>query len=113
MELTRTVVEDVPVIGLARKMEIDLGNFEEFKSAFRKLLGKKDRQVVLDVANVEFFDSAGMGVLLSVQKILKQRDGQLVISGLNRSVAEVFRMVGFDLVFVTFPNVDEAVQSFK
>ena len=113
MDLTRTVVDDVPVIGLAEKIEIDLGNFEEFKAAFAKSLKKSDRQVVLDVSNVEFFDSAGMGVLLSLQKRLKERDGQVVIAGLNRSVAEVFRMVGFDLVFVTFPGVDEAVQSFK
>ena len=113
MELIRTVVDNVPVFGLAGHVEIDLGNFEEFKTTFRDLLKKSDRQVVLDVSNVDFFDSAGMGVLLSVQKILKQRDGQLVIAGLNRSVAEVFRMVGFDLVFVTFAGVDEAVQSFK
>jgi anti-sigma B factor antagonist len=113
MELKRELVDEIPVISVVEKVEIDIGNCEEFKTVFSRLLEEGDRQVVLDASNVEFFDSAGMGGLLSLHKRLKQRDGQLVISGLNRSVAEVFRMVGFDVVFATFPDVSTAVNSYK
>jgi anti-anti-sigma regulatory factor len=37
----------------------------------------------------------------------------LVITGLNRSVTEVFRMVGFDVIFRTFPDVDEASRALQ
>jgi anti-sigma B factor antagonist len=113
MELKRDIVDGIPVIGLAEPAEIDISNAEAFKQAFEELLQEDDRQVVLDASRVEFFDSAGMGSLLTIQKRLKVQDGQIAISGLNRSVAEVFHMVGFDVVFVTLPDVGQAVRHFK
>ena len=50
-----------------------------------------------------------MGGLLALKKRLKQQDGQLVIAGANHSVVEVFRMVGFDVMFINHPDVASAV----
>lgn len=111
MDLLREIVDGVPVIGLAEPMEIDIGNCEEFKAAFTALIDPPDRCVVLDASRVEFFDSAGMGSLLALQKRLKLQEGQLIIAGANRSVAEVFRMVGFDMLFHIHPDVASAVGS--
>jgi len=113
MELTRAVIDGVTVIGLAETLELDVGNGQAFKAEFLRLLSDADRQVVFDASNVTFFDSASMGALLSVQKRLKQQDGQLFLAGLNRPVREVFQMVGFDVVFVTYTDVSSAVQSLK
>ena len=53
-----------------------------------------------------------MAVLLSLQKLLKRQGGVLVLAGLNQQVTEVFAMVGFDVVFGTYPDVEQAVNSF-
>ena len=111
MQLTRAEVDGVTVIGLGEPMELDLGNTRAFKTGLLDLLNDADRQVVFDASNVTFFDSASMGALLSVQKRLRQRGGQLVLTGLNRSVREVFQMVGFDMVFATFTDVSSAVRA--
>jgi anti-sigma B factor antagonist len=113
MKLERRVVDGVAVIRLSEAAEIDVGSRSEFKQGFVGLLETSDRRVVFDGALVEFFDSAGMGSLLSLQKHIKERDGELVITGLNRSVTEVFRMVGFDVIFRTFPDVDEALRALQ
>lgn len=113
MDLQREQVEGIAVLSLVEPIEIDIGNCEEFKAAFAAALGPDDRQVVLDASKIEFFDSAGMGSLLSLQKRLKKRDGNLVLAGLNRPVTEVFQMVGFDVVFLTFPDVQSAVDSLE
>ena len=96
------------MVSVAEPLEVDLGNADEFKSKVLEAMGDT-RLVILDAARVEFFDSAGMAALLSLQKRLAIRDGKLVLAGLNRSILEIFRMVGFDVVFETYPDVPRAV----
>jgi len=113
VKLERRQIESVVVIGPVERVEIGVRNCDEFKVGFTRLLQQEDRNVVLDASSVEFFDSAGMGSLLSLQKNIDQRGGQFVLAGMNRSVFEVFKMVGFDAIFKTFPDVDQAVRSFE
>ena len=113
MKMKRDVIEGIAVIGPAEPVQIDINNIDRFQAAFESMLQEGDRDVVLDATHVEFFDSAGMGGLLSLQKQVQQRSGQLVVASLNRSVAEVFRMIGFDMVFPTYPDAEQAVNSLK
>jgi len=113
VKMTREVVDGIAVIGPAEPVQIEMNNVERFEAAFARMLEEEDRDVVFDASRVEYFDSAGMGALLSLQKGVQQRKGRLVICGLNRSVAEVFRMVGFDVVFATFPDAGAASRSLK
>jgi anti-sigma B factor antagonist len=113
MKLGRQEIRGVPVVGLNRPTEIDIGNVEDFKSGFLEQLNGSERVVVFDASQIGFFDSAGMSALLSIQKHLQQHHGEIVLAALNRSVLEVFRMVGFDLVFRNHPTVDEALESLQ
>ena len=95
MKLGRQQLEGVTVVAVSEPIEIDAGNAEAFKEALLEAIAD-DLQIVLDATLVEFFDSAGMGVLLAVQKRLAQSRGNLVLAGLNRAIQEIFKMVGFD-----------------
>ncbi len=112
MKVERQVVEGVVVLSVGEPVEVDIGNADAFKASALAALGN-DRDAVLDVSLVEFFDSVGMGALLSLQKRVAERKGRVVLAGLSRPVLEVFRMVGFDVLFVTYPDVPTAVASFK
>ena len=93
MELQRHEQDGITVIGLAESTEIDIGNCEDFKARFNALVDDATANVVLDASNVDFFDSAGMGSLLSLQKRLQEGNRALVIGGLNRSIQEIARAV--------------------
>ncbi len=112
MRVERQEVDGVTVVSVANPVEVDIGNAEEFKTKAIEAIGAA-RHVVLDAALVEFFDSAGMAALLSIQKSVAARQGTLVLASLNRPVLEIFRMIGFDVVFVTFPDVPQAVAALK
>lgn len=113
MKLERHIVDGVAVIGLSESLEIDIANCDEFKTAFAALLQSGDTRVVLDATRVVFFDSAGLGALLTINKHVIEKNGRMVISGLNRAVRDLFHMVGFDVVFLTTPDVEQAIKSFK
>ena len=113
MKMQRDVIDGIAVIGPAEPVQVEVNNVERFRAEFERSLEEGDRDVVLDASRVEFFDSAGMGSLLTLQKRIAERKGKLVICGLNRSVAEVFQMVGFDMIFATFPDAEQAARSFQ
>ncbi len=48
----------------------------------------------LDFAEVEYISSAGLRVLLSVQKIMN-RQGKMVLSNVNEAIMEIFEVTGF------------------
>lgn len=113
MKINRNEVDGVVVFAVEHKVEIDLHNCEAFKTAFLDQLTESDRTAVLDATNIEFFDSAGMGALLAIQKQFKARQGKLHLAALSRSVREIFEMVGLNVVFPIHPDVNEAVEKAK
>ena len=110
MRLESTVVDGVTVVSFADEVEIDLAGSEAFRAAFEQEAGEAAR-VVFDASNVAFFDSAAMGVLLSVSRSVEARKGAIALCGLRRPVLEVFRMVGVDLVIPIHPDRAAAVAS--
>jgi anti-sigma B factor antagonist len=55
---------------------------------------------VVDCGSLEYISSAGLGVLLRVQKRLMGADGRLTLVNLNHHIADIFRYAGLDRVFM-------------
>ena len=51
-------------------------------------------EMLLDMRDVTFMDSAGLGVVLGRYKTLSARGGRMIVSGMRSSVDRVFRMSG-------------------
>lgn len=52
------------------------------------------REMLLDMRNVTFMDSAGLGVVLGRYKTLSGRGGRMIVSGMRTSIDRIFRMSG-------------------
>lgn len=59
--------------------------------------GKKE--FLLDFSNVNYIDSSGLGVLISMQKRLKEYQGKLILKGLNGEVKRIFELTRLTKVF--------------
>lgn len=53
----------------------------------------------VDFEKLDYISSAGLGVLLGVQKRLSDKGHALKLVNLNRHIREIFRIAGFDNVF--------------
>jgi anti-sigma B factor antagonist len=62
-------------------------------------------RMVVDLAEVEFVDSVGLGVLVGGLKRIKERDGQMVLADLHPNVVRIFRITRLDHLFTVFPDV--------
>lgn len=62
--------------------------------------GKKD--FMIDFSNVNYIDSSGLGVLVSMQKRSKEKKGQVILKGLNGEVKKVFELTRLTKIFEIF-----------
>jgi anti-anti-sigma factor len=112
MELSTYLVDNKLVI-MPKEENLDAKNATNFKKNVLNLLQSGQTvQVILDLTYLRFIDSSGLGVLLSLQRILNKQGGILKLVHLNKPVQSMFEIVSMHRIFEIFQNVDDAVQSF-
>jgi anti-sigma B factor antagonist len=79
-----------------------------FKHQLIDYISEGNRSIVLDMRDVSFIDSSGLGALVSSLKVIGQ-DGDLVLSGTGGTVASMFKLTRMDKVFRMFGTTEEAV----
>lgn len=63
--------------------------------------------VLIDLQNVTFMDSSGLGGLISVQRIVQTANGKLFICSVNNQAKMLFELTKMDRVFQIFANREE------
>jgi anti-anti-sigma factor len=69
-----------------------------------------DRRIVIDFSGVEYISSAGLRVMLTLAKKLRDLKGQLALAALGDSVRQVFELAGFLPLFAVEPTREAARQ---
>lgn len=86
----------------------------EFKDKIIQIVHeKKAKKVILDIYNIHFIDSAGLGSLLSVLRALKLEGAHLKLVKLNRVIHTMFELVSMQKVFETHDTLGEAIDAYK
>ncbi|NIM00844.1 MAG: anti-sigma factor antagonist [Acidobacteria bacterium] len=79
--------------------------------AFRRLDRRAD--LVIDLGNLEFVDSAGLGVLVGIYKRIQQCGQRVAVARAQPYVARVMRIIKLDRVFESFEDVPAALAAFS
>lgn len=106
MNLTFTQHDTVGVVHLA-DTRLDASIAIQFKETFRTLTaGGGD--VILDLQEVEFLDSSGLGAIVAVYKALGT-GRHMALAGLQAPVEKVMMLTRMNAVFAIFPSLDDAL----
>lgn len=63
----------------------------------------------IDMSAVEYIASSGLKILVAAWRRAREAGGDVVLSGLQPRLIEIFEMVGFDMLFQVFPDLDTAL----
>lgn len=98
--------EDVGALRIITVNEprIDAAIAIQFKDEMRKLTDAGPSRVVLDLSNVTFLDSSGLGAVVAAMKQAGS-DCKLELAGLTPTVEKVFHLTRMDTVFAIHPDV--------
>ncbi|MCT4372528.1 STAS domain-containing protein [Yangia mangrovi] len=86
---------------------IDAAVAIQFKDAMRAMLSPEAERVILDLSQVEFIDSSGLGAVVAVKKAMGASQ-RLDLAGLTPMVDKLFRLTRMDTIFALYPTLVEA-----
>jgi len=105
------MIEDVVVVKLLKRLARE--NVPEFKENIIPLMEKSESdKLILDLSDVEWVDSAGIGVLVLLYKRMKEKDKLIKFVHNSQKLTEIFTILKLDKIFEILPDVDTAVNSF-
>ena len=96
------------LIARVNESRIDAAVAIQFKDAMRDVVAMPSDRVILDLSQVQFLDSSGLGAVVAVMKLL-EAGRPLQIAGLTPTVEKVFRLTRMDRVFTIHARAEDAV----
>jgi anti-sigma B factor antagonist len=79
--------------------EIDVSTANEVKENLINLISKQSADIKLDMTNLDYIDSTGLGALIGVLKRLKENDRDIYITNTKKNVRKIFNITGLDKIF--------------
>jgi stage II sporulation protein AA (anti-sigma F factor antagonist) len=91
--------------------ELDHHTSEELRSKVNDALEQHSIQhIILNLEQLTFMDSSGLGVILGRYKQIKNLGGQMVVCSISTSVKRLFEMSGLFKIIRLVPNENEAFE---
>lgn len=88
----------------------DTGELDEKLYA---LLGKGNKEVVIDLGSTDWMNSSGIAILIHHYKKFRDQGGNLKLANLTKNIEKILVIAKLTSVFETYESLDEAVASFK
>ena len=91
--------------------ELDASNSGEFKRDIAPVL-QANTKLVLDLNQLRFVDSSGLGAMLSCLRQLTAKGGDLKLCGMSSQVRALFELVRMHRIFDIYSTREDAVKAF-
>jgi anti-sigma B factor antagonist len=111
MKLITRLIDGVEVVQISGRIELGEGS-AAFREMVRDLLAKGRKKILLNLADVDYIDSAGLGALVSAFTSVRNDGGDLKLVYLTKKVQDLLQMTKLYTVFEIFDNETEALKSF-
>jgi anti-sigma B factor antagonist len=111
VKLTTRQVGDVTVIDAAGRITLGEGA-SAFRDRIRELASNGDKKILLNLAEVSYIDSSGIGELVSGFTTVTGDGGQLKLVGLSKRIKDLLQITKLYTVFDVHDDEAAAVRSF-
>jgi len=111
VKLSTRQVGDVTVIDATGRITLGEGA-STFRDTVRDLAAKGDKKILLNLSDVTYIDSSGIGELVSGFTTVTNHGGVLKLLGLSKRVKDLLQITKLYTVFEVFDDESTAVRSF-
>lgn len=112
MKMKTQIVDDVAVVRISGNIVIGEGDIM-LKDRIVAILDDNYKKILLDLSDVKYMDSSGIGELVNCHTSVAKRGGELKLLNLTKKIREILTITKLLMVFDDFTNETEALMSFK
>jgi anti-sigma B factor antagonist len=105
-------LDGVTILELSGRITLGEGSVQ-LRDAIRDLIAKGQRQILLDLGDVNYIDSSGLGELVSAYTTVKNQGAHLKLLKLTRKVHDLLQLTKLYTVFDIYDDEASAIASFK
>jgi len=112
MQIEERIVGEVTILDLKGKITLGEGD-EVLRDRISGLLGQNRKKLLLNLAEVPYIDSAGLGEVVRTYTTVSRQGGQLKLVNLTKRITDLLMITKLLTVFETFEVEQDALASFK
>ena len=112
MQIDERAVGEVTILDLKGKITLNEGD-EVLKDKINSLIMQGKKKILLNLADVPYIDSAGLGEIVRTYTTVSQQGGQLKLVNLTKRITDLLSITKLLTVFETFDNEAEALKSYN
>lgn len=112
MKATARHIDSVTVIDVSGRITIG-EPCRQLRDLIRERLGKGHKDLLLNLADVTYIDSSGIGELVSAYTVVSSQGGQLKLLNLTKKVHDLLQITKLYTVFDIRDDEAEAISSFQ
>ena len=111
MKASTRQLNGVTVVDLSGRITLGEGSVI-LRDSVRELLGKGNKKILLNLGDVNYIDSSGIGELVSAYTTVKNQGGELKLLNLTKKVHDLLQITKLYTVFDVKDDEAAAVKSF-
>ena len=111
VKLNTRQVGDVSVVDVAGRITLGEGS-SALRETLRDMVGKNQKKILLNLGDVSYIDSSGIGELVSGFTSVTNSGGQLKLLNLNKRVKDLLQITKLYTVFDVHDDEAHAIRSF-
>ncbi|HEX6496474.1 MAG TPA: STAS domain-containing protein [Acidobacteriaceae bacterium] len=112
VKISTRQVDGITVLDISGRITLGEGSVQ-LRDAVRDLLAKGQKHILLNLGDVTYIDSSGIGELVSAFTTVKNQGGELKLLNLTRKVHDLLQITKLYTVFDVKDDEASAIASFK
>ena len=112
LSITQRQTDSVVILDLEGNIRLGEGS-RGLHEAIRLVVEKSEKKILLNLANVSYMDSSGLGELVAGYTTLQKSGGQMKLLNLTERVSELMVITKLLTVFEVYEDEEQAINSFQ
>ena len=112
MRISEHSTADVTILDLLTPVSGD-GSNQLFIPQIRALLEEGQRKFVLNLEELSWINSSGLGLFIGARRVVDEAGGQMVICNMNQRIRDIFEITALSTVWQIYPDIDSAIAALK
>ncbi len=92
---------------------LDMDNSKLLSVLLTTIINGGIKKIIINFNTLKFIDSTGIGVLINIAKMIRTKDGDLVLLNIPEMIDDIFKPVNLKQFINMFQNIEEAKSFFN
>jgi anti-sigma B factor antagonist len=85
----------------------------ELEESINETIQQGIYKIIISLRNLEYISSAGLGVFMAFIEEIRNKNGDIKFSEMDKKILSIFELLGFNLIFDILSNTEEAIEYFE